>query len=396
MSKIEQLIQQYCPNGVEYKTIGEICKVSRGVVISKDYIRDNVGEYPVYSSQTENDGCLGCISTYAQDGEFLTWTTDGANAGTIFHRTGKFNITNVCGLLKVDKNIALTRFVFHILSVEAPKYVLKGMGNAKLMSNVMSSISIPVPPLPVQEEIVRILDAFTSYTAELQAELQARRKQYDYYRNRLLSFDGRTDVQRRKLGEVCLVTKLAGYEFTKYVTYSNTGSIIALRGLNVKKGQLDLSDVKYIDQSDFSKLNRSKLRVNDMLFTYVGTIGQVALVDKNDRYYLAPNVAMVRIQTEGLSPRFLLHYCQSQKFWQSQINRLLQQSSMQNIPMEKIRLFEIPIPPIEEQQRIVDILDRFDVLCNDLTTGLPAEIEARQKQYEYYRDRLLNFKKKEA
>ena len=131
-----------------------------------------------------------------------------------------------------------------------------------------------------------------------------------------------------------------------------------------------------------------------MLFTYVGTVGQVALIDKNDKYYLAPNVAMIRIEDERLLPKYLMHYFQSSYFKEKQINRLLQSSSMKNIPMEKIRKFIVPIPPIQTQERIISVLDNFESICNDLNIGLPAEIEARQKQYEYYRDLLLSFNKK--
>lgn len=176
--------------------------------------------------------------------------------------------------------------------------------------------------------------------------------------------------------------------------YSAQGKIIALRGLNVKNGQLDLHDVKYIDNSDFSKLFRSKLCIGDMLFTYVGTVGQVALIDEDDKYYLAPNVALIRITTNLVLPKYLMYYFRTNMFWNEQINRLLQSSSMKNIPMDKIRKFVVAVPPLEEQQRIVAILDRFDALCNDLTSGLPAEIEARRKQYEYYRDKLLTFPEK--
>ena len=239
-----------------------------------------------------------------------------------------------------------------------------------------------MPQLLVQSEIVRILDNFT--------ELTARKKQYEYYRDELLTFRDKIPVV--KVGQVATVTKLAGFEFTKYVQYSNKGSIIALRGLNIKNGTLDLSDVKYIDDSDFSKLTRSKLKIGDMLFTYVGTIGQVTIIDKDNKYYLAPNVALIRSTDINLLPEYMKYYFQIKTFWQTQINRLLQTSSMQNIPMEKIRKFEIPLPPLEEQRRIVEILDRFDKLCNEISDGLPAEIEARKKQYEYYRDKLLAFK----
>ena len=102
MSRLEELLEALCPDGVESRRVDEICDISRGKVMSKDFIQSNEGEYPVYSSQTENDGELGRISSYAYDGEYLTWTTDGANAGSVFYRKGKFSITNVCGLLKVN------------------------------------------------------------------------------------------------------------------------------------------------------------------------------------------------------------------------------------------------------------------------------------------------------
>ncbi len=186
------LFDKLCPNGVVEKTIEEICQISRGKVISKDYIKENPGEYPVYSSQTENNGELGRIADYMYDGEYLTWTTDGANAGSVFYRNGKFNVTNVCGLLKVNAEIMVAKYLYYILTIEAPKYVNKGMGNPKLMSNVVGRIKIPVPPLEVQEEIVRILDNFSTLvndmTQGLPAEIEARQKQYEYYRDKLLSF----------------------------------------------------------------------------------------------------------------------------------------------------------------------------------------------------------------
>ena len=160
--------------------------------MSKDYIRDNIGCYPVYSSQTANDGILGKISTFDYEGEYLTWTTDGANAGSIFYRNGRFSITNVCGLLKIDHSVAITRYVYFSLSAISKKYVSEGMGNPKLMSNVMSGISIPIPPLAIQQRIVNVLDNFEIICSDLKiglpAEIEARRKQYEYYRNRLLTF----------------------------------------------------------------------------------------------------------------------------------------------------------------------------------------------------------------
>ena len=101
LDSINRVVQAFCSEGVPYKSVSEIAKICRGQVMSKDFLRDNAGEYPVYSSQTENDGMLGKITTYMFDGEYLTWTTDGANAGTVFYRKGKFSVTNVCGVIDV-------------------------------------------------------------------------------------------------------------------------------------------------------------------------------------------------------------------------------------------------------------------------------------------------------
>ena len=187
MTNIAQMIQDMCPNGVEFKALGEVATLSRGKVYSKEYLRDNAGEYPVYSSQTANNGELGRISTYDYDGKYLTWTTDGAYAGTVFRREGRFSITNVCGLISnVDKALSID-FLYYWLNKVAKGYVYQGMGNPKLMSNVMETIEIPLPPLEIQKKIVECLDKFSALAAELQAELQLRRKQYEYYRTQLLT-----------------------------------------------------------------------------------------------------------------------------------------------------------------------------------------------------------------
>ena len=161
--------------------------------MSKDYIRQNEGDYPVYSSQTENNGELGKINTFAYDGEYLTWTTDGANAGTVFYRKGRFSITNVCGLINIKFKQLLPRYLFYALQTATKPYVNKGMGNAKLMSNVMETVKFKIPVIDKQIEIINILDKFDEYcndlTKGLPAEIEARQKQYEYYRNKLLTFN---------------------------------------------------------------------------------------------------------------------------------------------------------------------------------------------------------------
>ena len=135
---------------------------------------------------------LGNISSYDYDGEYLTWTTDGANAGTIFYRNGRFSITNVCGLLKPVHDKISIRYLYHILCITTKQYVNSGMGNPKLMSNVMARIRIPVPTFEEQVRIASILDRFdtlcNNLSVGLPAEIEARNKQYEYYRDKLLSF----------------------------------------------------------------------------------------------------------------------------------------------------------------------------------------------------------------
>jgi type I restriction enzyme S subunit len=173
--------------------------------------------------------------------------------------------------------------------------------------------------------------------------------------------------QIKALGSIADVTKLAGYEFTKHILYADTGNIIALRGLNVKGNKLDLSDVKYIDKSDFSKLSRSKLIIDDLLFTYVGTIGEVALIFENDRFYLAPNVARIRVDANLLLPKFALQYFNNSDFKEKQINLYIATSSQPALSMENIRKFEINLPSLEEQTKIANFLTAVDEKITQLT-----------------------------
>ncbi len=159
--RIKMLNQILASNGVEFKKIGEICLIKRGRVIAKKVLQEN-GKYPVYSSQTLNNGILGFIDTYDFDGEFLTWTTDGAYAGSVFYRNGRFSITNVCGLLQPIQDNILHKYLYYILQVIAPLHVNPGMGNPKLMSVAMQQIKIPLPPLNEQIAIANILSGLDS------------------------------------------------------------------------------------------------------------------------------------------------------------------------------------------------------------------------------------------
>ena len=391
MSELERLIQEHCPNGVEYRKIGDVMdyeQPSKYIVNSTDY--NDAFETPVltagqtfilgYTNETD-----GIYNASKEKPVIIFDDFTGAFKWVDFPFKVK---SSAMKILTANEDIVSLRYIFHIMG----KINFSSDEHKRLWISIYSELSIPVPPIEVQGEIVRILDNFTELTAELTTELTARKKQYGYYSSNLFPDIKDAKTEWVELGTIATVTKLAGFEFTKYVTYTNEGEIIALRGLNVKNGHLVLDDVKYIDGSNLEMLTRSKLRIGDMLFTYVGTVGQVALINENDKYYLAPNVALVRITDERFLPEYMMYYFLTDKFKSEQIAKLLQASSMQNIPMEKIRKFKLPLISIEKQRKIVDMLKRFDALCNDISAGLPAEIEARQKQYEYYRDKLLTFK----
>ena len=392
MSRLQELIQKLCPDGVEYKRLGSLCDLSRGKVYSKPYITAHEGNYPVYSSQTANDGELGRISTYDYDGEYLTWTTDGAYAGTIFHRKGKFSITNVCGLIEVKSpEILNLRFLYYWLSIKAQEYVYRGMGNPKLMSNQMTPIEIPIPPLSVQEEIVRILDAFTFYAAELQAELQARKEQYAYYRDQLLTFTPDDPaVKWMKLREVCVF--INGFAF-KSSLFKDIGLPI-IRITNIKGSTVDLSDVKYFSLGDYNTdLTQFKISKGDILVAMSGaTTGKVGCYIDDRDAYINQRVGKFVPNEQLLNKRYLFHFLISQT---RELYVMAGGGAQPNLSSKKLmETWEIPIPSLSEQQRIVSILDKFEALVNDLTEGLPAEIAAVQEQYEYYRNKLLSFPRK--
>ena len=250
---------------------------------------------------------------------------------------------------------------------------------------------IPLPPLPVQQEIVRILDSFTELTAELNekltAELTARKKQYEYYRDELLAL--KDNAPMKMLGDVCTVVS-GGTPSKKNSDYWN-GTIKWL-GSTVCKNQKTVDEITdYITEAGVAKSSTKIMDEGTTLVALVGaTIGKVAFLPF--RAAINQNVAGIYPKdTEVLIPSYVYYACTTlyPKFL-----ALTQGTKLAMANMSFVRALQIPVPSIKEQRRIVSILDHFDALCNDLTSGLPAEIEARKKQYEYYRDKLLSFKVK--
>lgn len=177
------------------------------------------------------------------------------------------------------------------------------------------------------------------------------------------------------MGEVAHVTKLAGFEFTEYIEYKDDGEIIALRALNVKSGRLNLDNIKRIDKEVSDKLTRSKLHVGDILFTYVGTIGEVAVIDENDKYHLAPNVALIR--TDDIVPEFLMYSLLSE-YGRKEIVKYQTTTSQPALSMENIRRVKLPIPPLLEQRKIATILSIVDGHIDEVD-GMIGDLKEMKK-----------------
>ncbi|POH14696.1 hypothetical protein BGL41_01840 [Fructilactobacillus sanfranciscensis] len=192
------------------------------------------------------------------------------------------------------------------------------------------------------------------------------------------------DWEERKLSDISNVTKLAGFEFTKYVRYQESGKIIALRGLNVKNGKLVLDEVKYIDDSDFSKLNRSKLYKNDILLTYVGTVGELAIVPENDKYYLAPNVARIRLQ-DHVNSIFVCQMMNDSNFYNRIISPLIATSSQPALSMENVRKFQLLMPDYQEQEQIGSFFKQLD----DTIALHQRKLEKLQELKKWYLQKMF-------
>lgn len=392
MKNLETLIQELCPDGVEFVKLGDVCKISRGKVYSKKYLAEHIGEYPVYSSQTANDGILGKIGTYDCDGKFLTWTTDGAYAGTVFYRQGKFSVTNVCGLISCSNPILSLKFLYYWLTIEAPKHVHQGMGNPKLMSNQMAKIEIPLPPIDVQTEIVRILDKFTSLEAELEAELDCRKRQYEYYRDKLLSFDneGGQEVEWKKMSEVGTFIRGNGLQ-KKDFTEEGVGCI-HYGQLYTHYGTSATETITYCS-SELAKKLRKAAKGDIVIATTSENVEDVckAVAWLGEEEIAVSGDAFIYKHTQN--PKYMAYLFQTASFFNYKKKKATG-TKVIRLTGDAMGNYLAPIPSLEEQHRIVSILDRFESLTTSLQSGLPAEIAARRQQYEHYRDKLLTFKRK--
>ena len=249
-------------------------------------------------------------------------------------------------------------------------------------------LQIPLPALPVQREIVRILDSFTLYSAELTAELTARRKQYEFYRDKLLNFES-DSVEWKPIEELFpLIRNGFVGTVTPYFTDKENG-VRYLEGTNIHNAVISDNEELYVTKEFHKKHIRNELKADDILMVQSGHIGDCAVVGKK---YAGANCHALIIMSNGgaCSSKFYVHYFHTYSGFKS-LAPAITGGTIQHVLAGKIGKIKVPVPPMEVQERIVKVLDNFDAICSDLGIGLPAEIEKRQKQYEYYRDKLLSF-----
>ena len=286
--------------------------------------------------------------------------------------------------------------LYYLLAKEHLENLNKAGGVPSLTQSILNKIMLPVPPLPVQEEIVRILDHFTNLAAELQAELQARKEQYEYYRNKLLTFGKNAErIEWKRLEDVLhsIRTGLNPRKFFKLNTPDATSYYVTIREFN--GGNLTFTDStdRINETARILCNNRSNLEYNDVLFSGTGTIGETYVIDNiPSNWNIKEGVYSLKPKIHIILPKYL-KYILSQSDIKASYLKLAEGGTVKSISMRKLGNFPIPVPSLSEQQRIVSILDKFEALVNDLSEGLPAEIAAVQEQYEYYRNKLLSFPK---
>ena len=382
MSRLAELITQLCPDGVEYRALGDVAELKRGEAVTRKEVVE--GQVPVIAGGREP---AYYIDRSNRQGETIVIAGSGAYAGFVSFWDEPIFVSDAFSIV-VDRSVLQPRFVYHWLSgrQEAIHALKSGGGVPHVYPKDVAKLRCPVPPQEVQREIVRILDEFTTLEAELEAELEARRTQYAHYRTHLLSYESLAAqgpvnvIELQDVGVVRMCKRIHKAEtsiqgdipFFKISTFGGTPtSFISAEVYE-----------KYKEKYPYPKQG-------DLLISAAGTIGQIVRFDGADAYFQDSNIVWLEHDESIVLNRYL-YYVYLNTRWTTDggtIKRLYNNRILQQ---------QICVPPIETQIAIADLLDRFDALVNDITSGLPAEIAARRAQYEHYRDRLLSFPEKAA
>ena len=397
----------------QMEKLGDTCEMKAGKAIASGLISDERTEETPIKCYGGN-GVRGYVKNANENGSYPIIGRQGALCGNVKYAEGQFYATEHAVVVK-PKEKYNPRFLYHLLTnMNLNQYKSAGAQPGLAVKNIAELVA-PVPPLNVQNRIVNVLDNFEKICSDLNiglpAEIEARQKQYEYYRDKLLTFaeTGNTILSRAEQSRAeqsraeqsRALIKLMQYVFG-YVRISlgDIGSICMCKRI-LKSQTNTVSGVPFYKIGTFGKkadayisqetFNEYRSRYNfpkkgDVLISAAGTIGRTVVYDGKPAYFQDSNIVWID-NDESIVLNSYLRYCYELKPWKAS-----EGGTIPRLYNDNIAKAVIAVPSIEEQKRIVSILDRFDAICNDLTSGLPAEIEARQKQYEYYRDKLLTFK----
>ncbi len=378
---------------VEWKKLGEVCDIKTGKgVTKKDAVEDGV--YPIISGgKTPMD----YIDKYNRDANTVTVSRVGANAGYVNYLGEKFYLNDKCFSVIPKIDYIDSKFLYYILKAREQQITaMQSLGGVPTINtSKVGSIEIPIPPLSVQSRIVEILDKFTSLEAELEAELELRKKQYAYYREQLLNFSytppSEFNVVYRKLGEVAELVRGNGLSKKDFapegIPAIHYGQIYTYYG-NETKGT-----ISFVTPETASKLR--KVFCGNVVITNTSEnledVGKALLYSGESEAVTGGHATIIRC-SEYLLPKYFVYYTMTYSFF-DQKRKLAKGTKVIDVSATDLARIEIPLPPLSEQARIVEILDKFDTLTNSISEGLPLEIQLRKQQYEYYREQLLDFRR---
>lgn len=387
MSKLEELIKEFCPNGVEYVKIGSVVNYeqpSKYLVKKADY-KEEYSTPVLTAGQTfilgyTND--MNGIYNASKDSPVIIFDDfTGAFKWVDFPFKVK---SSAIKFLKANEKRAMLRYIFHVMG----NINLTSTEHKRLWIGIYSELQIPLPALPVQREIVQILDSFTLYSAELTAELTARRKQYEFYRDKLLMPKSSTyQTEWKELKDVCRLVTGATPSTSKKEYWEN-GTIPWMSSGEVNNKRIFYTEEK-ITELGYQSSSTTLVPIHSVVIALAGqgkTRGKVAITEIE----LCTNQSLCSlICGTSMNYKFLYYYLDGKYEELRAISN--GDGTRGGLSLRLLAPYKIPVPPMEVQERIVKVLDNFDAICSDLGIGLPAEIEHRQKQYEYYRDKLLTF-----
>jgi len=369
---------------IRYDSLENCARIKRGTRITKSEITDS-GTYPVISG---GEKPMGFYEMFNRDSNTITIAQYGA-AGYVDWQSSPFWANDVCYCIYPSSELN-NRFLYHVLKSNQ-NYLYSQRTKAipaHLPLKILSQLMIPIPPLEIQNEIVCILDSFAALTAELTAkltaELTARKKQYEFYRNKVLSL---SNFPYYSLESVCNIVDYRGKTPKKV-----DKGVFLVTAKNIRMGYIDYSlSSEYVLEEDYDEImHRGKPRIGDVLITTEAPCGFVAQIDRED-VALAQRVIKYSPKNPSfLEPTYLKYILMGDEF-QHKLNNAATGSTVKGIKGSKLHQLTIPIPDISKQREIISILKQFETLSTDIIIGLPAEIASRQKQYEYYRDKLLSF-----